>query len=43
MPGASTISSVPSITTVRYRRDIGERLIAGDYARVERLGLLGPP
>ena len=31
------------IPNVRYRRDIGERLIAGDYARVERLGLLHPP
>jgi phosphoribosylamine---glycine ligase len=31
------------IPNVRYRRDIGERLIARDYARVERLGLLDPP
>ena len=31
------------IPNVRYRRDIGERLVAGDYARVERLGLLDPP
>jgi phosphoribosylamine---glycine ligase len=30
------------IPNVRYRRDIGARLIAGDYARVERLGLLDP-
>jgi len=29
------------IPNLRYRRDIGERLIAGDYATVERLGLLG--
>ena len=29
-----------SIPNVRYRLDIGERLIAGDHARVERLGLL---
>jgi len=28
------------VPNVRYRRDIGERLIAGDYARVERWGLL---
>jgi phosphoribosylamine---glycine ligase len=31
------------IPNVRYRRDIGDRLIAGDFARVERLGLLDPP
>jgi phosphoribosylamine--glycine ligase len=30
------------IPNVRYRRDIGERLIARDYARVEALGLLDP-
>jgi phosphoribosylamine---glycine ligase len=30
------------IPNVRYRRDIGDRLIAGDYARVERLQLLDP-
>lgn len=29
------------IPNMRCRRDIGERLIAGDYAQVERLGLLG--
>ncbi|HEY3696980.1 hypothetical protein [Phenylobacterium sp.] len=28
------------IPNARYRLDIGDRLIAGDYARVERLGLL---
>ena len=31
------------IPNVRYRRDIGARLIAGDYARVEQLQLLDPP
>ncbi len=29
-----------TIPNVRYRRDIGAGLIAGDFARVERLGLL---
>lgn len=27
---------------LRYRRDIGERLIAGDFAALDRLGLLDP-
>ena len=31
------------IPNARYRLDIGDRLIAGDFARVERLGLLDPP
>ena len=30
------------IPNVRYRRDIGTRLIDGDYARIEALGLLDP-
>jgi phosphoribosylamine--glycine ligase len=30
------------IPNLRYRLDIGDRLIAGDFARVERLGLLDP-
>jgi phosphoribosylamine--glycine ligase len=30
------------VPNVRYRRDIGDRLIAGDYARVEQWGLLDP-
>jgi phosphoribosylamine--glycine ligase len=30
------------VPNVRYRRDIGNKLIAGDYARVERLRLLDP-
>jgi len=30
------------IPNVRYRRDIGDRLIGGDYARVEKLGLFDP-
>jgi phosphoribosylamine--glycine ligase len=28
--------------SLRYRRDIGDRLIRGDYVRVEALGLLDP-
>ena len=27
---------------LRYRTDIGAKLIAGDFAKVERLGLLDP-
>ena len=30
------------VSNVRYRRDIGSRLMRSDYARVERLGLLDP-
>lgn len=30
------------VPNLRYRRDIGDRLIAGDYRRVEALGLLDP-
>ena len=30
------------IPNVRYRRDIGDRLVAGDLTRLERLGLLDP-
>jgi phosphoribosylamine--glycine ligase len=30
------------VPNVRYRRDIGSRLMRGDYTRVERLGLLDP-
>jgi phosphoribosylamine--glycine ligase len=31
------------VPDLRFRRDIGEKLIAGDLARIEQLGLLGPP
>jgi phosphoribosylamine--glycine ligase len=31
------------IPNVRYRKDIGSRLIAGDFQQVEKLGLLDPP
>ena len=30
------------VPNVRYRRDIGDRLIAGEYAEIEKLGLLDP-
>src|SRR5215203_918923 len=30
------------VPNVRYRRDIGSRLVRGDFARVEQLGLLDP-
>jgi phosphoribosylamine---glycine ligase len=30
------------VPNVRYRRDIGSRLIRGDFARVEKLGLVDP-
>jgi phosphoribosylamine---glycine ligase len=39
---ANALADRVLIPNVRYRRDIGARLIAGDYARVERLGLLDP-
>ena len=29
------------IPNVRYRRDIGDRLVGGDFALVERLGIFG--
>jgi phosphoribosylamine---glycine ligase len=39
---ANTLADRVLIPNVRYRRDIGERLIAGDYARIEKLGLFDP-
>jgi phosphoribosylamine--glycine ligase len=33
-------ASAVAIPNVRYRLDIGDRLIAGDFARLERLGIL---
>ena len=30
-----------SVPNLRYRLDIGDRLIAGDYAKLGTLGLLG--
>jgi hypothetical protein len=31
------------VPNLRYRLDIGDRLISGDYARLEMLGLLDEP
>ena len=38
---ANSLAARVTIPNVRYRKDIGDRLIAGDFARVERLKLLG--
>jgi len=40
---ANHLASRVHISNVRYRRDIGDRLIAGDFQRVEALGLLDEP
>ena len=37
---ANDLAARVVIPDVRYRRDIGARLIAGDFSRVEGLGLL---
>jgi len=37
---ANDLAARITIPNVRYRRDIGERLISGDFARLEALGLL---
>ena len=39
---ANALADRVVIPNTRYRRDIGAKLIAGDYAAVERLGLLDP-
>jgi phosphoribosylamine--glycine ligase len=39
---ANALADRVIVPNVRYRRDIGERLIRGDYARVEKLGLFDP-
>ena len=39
---ANRLADRALIPNVRYRRDIGGRMIAGDHARVQRLGLLDP-
>ena len=39
---ANAQAGATTIANVRYRRDIGERLIQGDWDRLERLGLLDP-
>src|SRR5436305_389964 len=38
---ANDLAARVVIPNVRYRRDIGARLIAGDFSRIEGLGLLG--
>jgi phosphoribosylamine---glycine ligase len=38
---ANSLADKVVIPNVRYRRDIGDRLIAGDLERLERLGLFG--
>jgi phosphoribosylamine--glycine ligase len=40
---ANALAARVVIPNVRYRKDIGEKLINGDYDRIEKLGLLGPP
>ena len=37
---ANSLADRMLIPNVRYRRDIGDRLIAGDFERVQRLGLM---
>jgi phosphoribosylamine--glycine ligase len=37
---ANRLAARITIPNVRYRLDIGNRLIAGDFARVEALGLM---
>jgi phosphoribosylamine--glycine ligase len=39
---ANALAARVFIPNVRYRRDIGDRLIAGDYQRVAKLGWLDP-
>jgi phosphoribosylamine--glycine ligase len=39
---ANALADRVLVPNVRYRRDIGAKLIAGDYVRVERCGLLDP-
>jgi phosphoribosylamine--glycine ligase len=39
---ANALADRVLIPNVRYRRDIGDRLLAGEFERVERLGLLDP-
>jgi phosphoribosylamine--glycine ligase len=39
---ANALARKVRVPNARYRLDIGDRLIAGEYARVEALGLLDP-
>ena len=38
---ANQLAGRITIPNVRYRSDIGDRLMAGDYARLEALGMFG--
>jgi phosphoribosylamine---glycine ligase len=40
---AIALAEMVFIPNVRYRKDIGSRLIAGDFQQIEKLGLLDPP
>jgi phosphoribosylamine--glycine ligase len=39
---ANALASRVLIPNLRYRRDIGERLLDGEFARIEAWGMLGP-
>jgi phosphoribosylamine--glycine ligase len=39
---ANALASRVLIPNLRYRRDIGERLLNGELARIEAWGMLGP-
>jgi phosphoribosylamine---glycine ligase len=39
---ANALADKMIVPNARYRRDIGDKLIAGDFAKIEALGLLGP-
>jgi phosphoribosylamine--glycine ligase len=39
---ANVLANKVIVANARYRRDIGARLIAGEFAKVEALGLLDP-
>jgi phosphoribosylamine--glycine ligase len=39
---ANVLAAKISVANARYRRDIGEKLVNGDFFRVESLGLLDP-
>jgi phosphoribosylamine---glycine ligase len=39
---ANALAGKVVVPNARYRRDIGTRLIEGDFAKIEALGLLDP-
>jgi phosphoribosylamine-glycine ligase len=39
---ANALADKVTVANARYRRDIGTRLIEGEFARVEAMGLLDP-